>query len=1843
MCARPALALARRRLASTASATAAGRGFSVPRVTRSVAANSSSPSAVRVAASSDRVRDRVVDSTSLKRDAPRDAMARGGEQRAAARDAGDGAVGSAPAAAAMTTAIGAFADRNAEDSAANTDGRRMRDSLLARARALGRLVSRANVEPDGASDDDYYDDDSDERTLEGSEGSIDEGRWRERDNETTSGGEDEGGGSSKRTSFDEGVLDASLGMYARLGDLTKSGKNAKHALHAARTVAAIHKSETEVDEEVDMGESIETAAGRIYGGRTFKYFTVDHPVRSLCIRIIELPHFDYFILGLIAANTVLLCLSEPEKLDRRGCDAHPGVGARNQAIENSEVVFTAFFAAEAVTKMIALGFLGKRTTSEKMAQPYLRDNWNVMDFIIVIFSIISQLPGVSDSNFSTLRLARILRPLRTISIFPSLRLLVTTMLTSLPMLGNVVVFFLLFFCIMGIMGVQMFNGQLANRCYNLLPSTTSCKDYTAQPYVQCVDHASGVDAILLSVNEDQACGTSPTASWKCSSDQACLAYKNSNYGYTSFDNVWWAWLVIFQTITLETWSPIMYDLIDAVSPASVIWFLPVLFLGAFVILNLALAIITTVYDSKIMTELQKSAPLGLSMVTPFISAFQRSFSNASDEAITKISRFAPQTLQKWYQSLFKWFANGVKTWFGWKETIQPRVRAFVEGEIFFFVINASILANTLALALEYDGMPDSYADNLELVNFSFTTVFMLEMVLKLIGFGVKDYIRDKFNRFDAVIVIVSAIEMGISGVGKSNFTMLRAFRVFRLLKVVRSWTELQSTLKTVWNTVRELSSFVVILCLFCLIFALVGMQVFGGKYCAIDPKPRSNFDTFNNSLLSVLQIITHEDWPLVLYDTMYTSGVASVIYFIITLVLGDFIVLNSLIAILLSNFDDRKENIIKDIQAARANQGRSIFAALGNIFPRSSISHSESQEILVTQISDTPLTASQERFAELAHKLLLQERRKKVAKEEELRLERAKKLLEQENANDDLSLNPFVANVARKRGSISPVPLERFESKSLYLFTPTNRIRQICFRIADDKRFEWVILVCIICSSLIMVFETPKNLDNASFARNMDIMDYVFTSVFALEMLTKWIALGVYNSDANSYLKNPWNVLDGSIVVVSVIGLSLEATFEVGWVRALRTLRVLRPLRLIGRVKGLKVVVNALIASLPSLGYVLLLSAIVWLIFAIAGMSLFMGKFVSCSDPMIITKAQCVDSTAIVVAPRVWDVLTDTCNDSTISSEVACTGSYTSTVVTTREWIKEDSNFDSFPRAMLTLFEVTTGEGWTVVMYHGEDAVATERGMKREANPAVTWYFITFMVLSNFFLLNMCIGIVIDNFLKISTSTMSRTIMSESQSRWVNQQRDKQFKANTSFFTPPPEQRWRAKLMLLIEDQKFDYFIMGSIVLNALILMTEAHHDSATKRQVLTTLNYIFTGIFSTEAILKIAAYYPARYFSSGWNIFDFLIVVTSIVGSILGTGSGSSAFRAMRICRVFRMVKKWRALNTLFQTLVMTIPALINIALLLSLMFFTYAILGIQIFGRIAYGEALSRHANFKDFGSALLTLLRVLTGEGWHEIMYDTMNKDNCDSSSDCRTGTCCGTYGAPLYFVSFVAFSSFVMLNLLIAVVLDNYSMSQQEAKSQIVTPSDVKNFRRVWKMFDPELTGFIQTSDVHNIICLVPKPLGLKGERTTDLALLQFMKSLNVHEGSAKFVHYVDVLQALSAKAMGVNFNYLPHEVRKELEAGRSAAKQRALEKIKNRARKRAAQAAAQITQSRTPSFVEVDEPEFKCLSIHRDFEDADFEPVTGIDGEPISVSTLLIVLKLQRAFRDRRSMRTSTAR
>lgn len=159
----------------------------------------------------------------------------------------------------------------------------------------------------------------------------------------------------------------------------------------------------------------------------------------------------------------------------------------------------------------------------------------------------------------------------------------------------------------------------------------------------------------------------------------------------------------------------------------------------------------------------------------------------------------------------------------------------------------------------------------------------------------------------------------------------------------------------------------------------------------------------------------------------------------------------------------------------------------------------------------------------------------------------------------------------------------------------------------------------------------------------------------------------------------------------------------------------------------------------------------------------------------------------------------------------------------------------------------------------------------------------------------------------------------------------------------------------------------------------------------------------------------------------------------------------------------------------------------------------------------------------------------------MYDCTLVTDCDASAECATGECCGTPAAPVYFISFIIFGNFVTLNLLIAVVLDNFSHMSREEKGEQVTEENIKDFNRAWRKLDPETTGYILISDLSQLIATTTPPLGRKGKRLSNRALSQFRNKLHLRLRDSEYLHYEDALQALSARAMCLNIDAMAPEL------------------------------------------------------------------------------------------------------
>jgi voltage-dependent calcium channel L type alpha-1D len=209
--------------------------------------------------------------------------------------------------------------------------------------------------------------------------------------------------------------------------------------------------------------------------------------------------------------------------------------------------------------------------------------------------------------------------------------------------------------------------------------------------------------------------------------------------------------------------------------------------------------------------------------------------------------------------------------------------------------------------------------------------------------------------------------------------------------------------------------------------------------------------------------------------------------------------------------------------------------------------------------------------------------------------------------------------------------------------------------------FDRIILLFITISTILLAVETPLTDPKSDLVKVLTYIDYVMTSIFTLEMVIKMIALGLACNGKDSYLRNAWNVLDFIIVTSALTSLVLSE-YDLSFLKALRMLRILRPLRLISRNKGLKLSITCLINSIPNIINLLLIVVFFIFLMAILGTTLFAGKFYSCHiDDAIDYSPTFIRDTIF----NKWDCL-----------------NYGG------EWVNPDLNFDSTGISLLTLFTV---------------------------------------------------------------------------------------------------------------------------------------------------------------------------------------------------------------------------------------------------------------------------------------------------------------------------------------------------------------------------------------------------------------------------------------------------------------------------------------------------------------------------------------------------------------------------
>lgn len=222
------------------------------------------------------------------------------------------------------------------------------------------------------------------------------------------------------------------------------------------------------------------------------------------------------------------------------------------------------------------------------------------------------------------------------------------------------------------------------------------------------------------------------------------------------------------------------------------------------------------------------------------------------------------------------------------------IRHTVKTQWFYWFVIVLVFFNTVTVAAEHYGQPDFLTEFLrkfasttfpirciticfpvlDITEYVFLGLFMCEMFIKMYALGPRIYFESSFNRFDCVVISGSIFEVIWSEVkgGSFGLSVLRALRLLRIFKVTKYWSSLRNLVISLLNSMRSIISLLFLLFLFILIFALLGMQLFGGQFNFAEGTPPTNFNTFPIALLTVFQILTGEDWNEVMYFGIESQG-----------------------------------------------------------------------------------------------------------------------------------------------------------------------------------------------------------------------------------------------------------------------------------------------------------------------------------------------------------------------------------------------------------------------------------------------------------------------------------------------------------------------------------------------------------------------------------------------------------------------------------------------------------------------------------------------------------------------------------------------------------------------------------------------------------------------------------------------------------------------------------------------------------------------------------------------------------------------------------------------------------
>lgn len=1420
-------------------------------------------------------------------------------------------------------------------------------------------------------------------------------------------------------------------------------------------------------------------------------------IRKFCSLVVLHKIFNQLVLVVILLNSLLIAVAHwrPEIKFYHSHLMYP-----------LDIIFTTLFTIEMCLKLGALGFL-------MHPRAYLRSMWNILDFLIVLISIFSLTPVGSGANFTVLRTFRILRPLRTMARVKGLRMLLKSIFAALPQLMDNVVLIGFMQLIFAIVGVQLFRGAHHKRCY--------VTDVAGTPFELDAQYNTSLPMLVNSMDHGMnglGCGGSIQCAgddiWPLSEDQVECAVILEKFNQRpdrdplSFDNTGLAIILVFKLFTGDDWPEDTFALQNAFGQQCFLYFFSTFVIGNLFAMNLFLAVLIEQYlraklrgewdvgslvehanhglgtivgvDDRVRVDFRRgthktypldtgklmswkdgvprssdampiesdapplaaaaelvdgggsaaveamprggvdilnvtspqqpdgdskdvmgSPALKLAAVKRVASPHMHGVSKSPPPEMNQVLAVIPSSSPRPRMVLAK--PTGHTTTAGGSPVrgaqaeaptgiaaLRQKAAHLVMHPAFDGFVMCVTFANVVSLAIDHHKMDKTLEAVLKVVNETCTWIYILEIVMKISGLGFLGTFTKRDERtgrflglngfpcFDATLILISVPDM-ITG-SASKFTAFRALRAMRMLK---RFPSLQRLVAVIAQSLGEAGYVVLLLGLQIFIFAVLGMQLFEDKR-AFDHE-RGNFNTLWEAAITCFVVITGDGWAWVMKIGMLARNEIAVpsLYFLSLHVIGNFIIINICIAVILGGLgDDGGDDVQQD---GEAEAGSPDAAAPAD-----------------ASAAVNPLDSRRDSAANNDNKLL-----------------------------------------------------DAPPSESIGL-------RERAVMIVQHPTFDGCVLCLLMLNTLFLAIDYPKASEGLRAV--LEVGDIIFTIVFTIEMVMKIAALGLWapwggasasvgGAAPEGYLRDKWNCVDGFVVITGLIALGVPA---------LKVTRSLRTIRLIIKVKGIRVLVEALIQSMPEVTQGLALVGFLFLIFAIFGVQLFKGTFYGCNNANVKYEEQCVG----VKCHEHWSQWRDGEHCMFNMSVPSALGE--KTVPTKSEWDHVISDhFDNLWRALITLFQVALGENWSTVMYTTMNIQGVGRSPALNASPWYASFCILFHIVGSFFALNLVIGILIDTFIKERATIVAQGMLQiptktrlrlKSYLTGERAMRRQVFSWKPQAPESPP---FRRITFRIIHHNCFEHIITFFIAFNGCAFASVHYNQKPGFNEVLEMLNYIFTAVFFVEAVMKLCGL-GMQYFRWNWNRFDFTIVTLSILGLFIPAMRGISAVRVLRLARLFRLIARAKGLKKLFNV-IFQIDNMIffgNVGVFLVALYFIFACVGVSLFGKLKRTAGIDHNRNFENVGRAMQTLFWTATGEGWPDVRDGLTNTKECGRPEDGEYGEC-GKKAYILYVLAFMVIGSLIMMNVFAAVVCELLGDQGAEESSEQALAA-LYEFRDRWQV-------------------------------------------------------------------------------------------------------------------------------------------------------------------------------------